>query len=232
MTEFNPAAVIGHNAPPPEAEIFTEINDLYDTAKDFCDGEAIADAATADAVTKIMQDIHAAGKKADELRVVQKEPHLKASRAVDALFKPSLDKVKLGKDACAALLAPWRTKLAREAAELAAAIRAEAERKTAEAQAAMQASAGNLAEREVAEYAAKEAKALTAQAKKAEAAPTGLVTRWVAEMEDASAALEWAYGRDATRFNELAQEMANEAVRHGVRVIAGFAVKETKEARV
>lgn len=232
MTEFNPAAVIGHNAPPPEVAIFAEINDLYDTAKDFCDGDAIADAATADAVTKIMQDIHAAGKKADELRVVQKEPHLKASRAVDALFKPSLDKVKLGKDACAALLAPWRTKLAREAAELAAAIRAEAERKTAAAQAAMRASVGNLAEREAAEYAAREAKALTAQAKKAEAAPTGLVTRWVAVMDDAALGLEWAYGRDPQRFNELAQSMADDAVRHGVRAIPGFAVKEEKAVRV
>lgn len=52
--DFNPQAIIGHNAPPPEELIFAEINDLYDTAKDFCDGEAIADAATADAVTKIM----------------------------------------------------------------------------------------------------------------------------------------------------------------------------------
>lgn len=232
MTDTNPRATIGHNAPPPEAEIFAEINDLYDTAKDFCDGEAIASQEAADAITKIMEGLHDAGKRADALRVIEKKPHDDAAKAVQAKYKPAIDKADKGKSACAALLAPWRAKLAREVADRAAAIKAEADRKTAEAQAAMQASAGNLAEREAAEYALKEAKALTAQAKRADAVPSGLVTRWVAVMEDASAALEWAYGRDPQRFNELAQEMANEAVRHGVRVIPGFAVNEERVARV
>jgi hypothetical protein len=238
MTDFNPQAIatIGHNAPPAEYEIFTEINDLYETAKDFCDGDAIASQETADAITKIMEYLHDAGKRADAMRVTEKKPHDDAAKAVQDKYNPYVQKdkgkVDKGKSACAALLAPWRTKLAREAAELAAAIRAEAERKTAEAQAAIQASAGNLAEREVAEYAAKEAKALTAQAKKAEAAPTGLVTKWIAVMENASEAIEWAYGRDPKRFNELAQSMADEAVRGGMRAVSGFVIKEEMRARV
>lgn len=222
---------IGHNRTPAEL-IFDEIQDLYDTAKDFCDGIAVNDQDTADALTKIMEDIHDAGKRAESIRVTEKEPHLAAGRAVDALFKPVLDKVKLGKDACAALLAPWRKRLADEAALVARKLREEADAKAAQARAAMQATAGNLAEREKAESLAKEAKQLDKIARKEDAKPTGLVTRWTARIVDEDVALDWAFTRDKTRFIETVQAIADAAVRMGLHTIPGFAVEESKVARV
>lgn len=227
----NPRAVIGSNRTPAEL-IFDEIADLYETAKDFCDGIAINDQDTANALTKIMEDIHDAGKRAEAIRVEEKEPHLKASRAVDAIFKPVLDKVKLGKDACAALLAPWRKRLADEAALAAKKLREEADAKAAAARAAMQTTAGNLAEREKAESLAKEAKALDQIARKADNKPTGLVTRWTARIVDEDVALDWAFTRDKTKFIETVQAIADAALRMGLHTIPGFAVTEEKVARV
>lgn len=227
----NPRATIGHNRTPAEL-IFDEIADLYETAKDFCDGIAVNDQDTADALTKIMEDIHDAGKRAESIRVTEKEPHLAAGRAVDALFKPVLDKVKLGKDACAALLAPWRKRLADEAALATKKLREEADAKAAAARAAMQTTVGNLAEREKAESLAKEAKALDQIARKADNKPTGLVTRWTAKLVDEDVALDWAFTRDKTRFIETVQAIADAAVRMGLHTIPGFVVTEEKVARV
>ena len=230
-----------HNQAPangPFDAIRQEIEDLFDTAKDFCDGEPIADEAMADTITKLHDSLHEAGKRAEEMRVAEKKPHDDAAAAVQAkynpLVQPKKGKVALGKEACASLLAPWRKKIADEKAAIAAREREEADRKTAEAQAAIRASAGNLAEREAAEELLKEAKAGERTAKRAEKAATtgtGLRSVWKTDIADTEAALEWAYGYAPGEFTALALSLAEERVRAGVRTLPGFVIREEKVAR-
>lgn len=233
--EPNPRAVIGANRTPAEL-IFDEIQDLYDTAKDFCDGAAVADQDTADALTKIMEDIHDAGKRAEEIRLAEVAPLNDAKDAIQAIFNPYIQKgkgkVDLAKSSLSALLAPWRKRLADEAALAARKLREEADAKAAAARAAMQTTVGNLAEREKAESLAKEAKALDQIARKADNKPTGLVTRWTAKLVDFEKAADWAFERDRTKFVETVQAIADAAVRMGLHTIPGFVVEESKVARV
>jgi len=241
MTAFNlyaePAHAADHNQPP-DLIIQTEIADLYDEARNFADGEPIADQPTADAITALYDGLHAAGKKADEMRVEEKRPHDEAAKAVQEKWRPFIDvkhgKVAIGKAALGQLLTTWRTRIAAEAAAEAERKRKEAEQLAAEAQAAIRASAGNIEEREKAEELlkdAKEADRWAGRAEKKATTGTGLRTVWVATLTDESAALDWAYQRDPASFVALVQGMADAAVRAGARSVPGFTVTETKVAR-
>lgn len=243
MKSFNPLAGIGHNQPPadPFDIIAQELNDLYEEAKNFCDGEPIDSEALADAITELHDKIHDCGKRAEELRVTEKKPLDNKIAEIQAKFHPLIGntkagkgKVVLGKDACQSLLTPWRIAKQQAAAAEATAIAAKAEAARQAANAAMQASSGNLAAREEAEAALAEAKALEKTAKKADKAATtgtGLVTRWVAVLDDAEKAMDWCWGRAKDELLAVAQRNADEVVRAGVRTVPGFRVEEDKRAR-
>ncbi len=236
-----PDAFAGHNGGPPiDDEAFLvrqEIDDLYDEARHWADGNAIDSPEAAEALTKLYDSLHDAGKRADALRVEEKRPHDEAAAAVQQLWNPYVQpkrgKVAIGKESLSTLLAAWRTKLQREAAAKAEAARLEAEALRAEAEAAIRASAGNLDERERAEEQlalAKEADRFASRQERRATTGTGLRTVWGARMTNAEQAMDWAYGRDPSRFEALAQQMAEEAVRSGLRVIPGFEVTEGKVA--
>lgn len=230
-----------HNQDPFDT-IAQEIADLYDEAKNFCDGEPISSPEMADAISALSDRLHAAGKKADELRIELKKPLDDAVKALQARFHPLVGdtksgkgKVVLGKEACLSLLTPWRERVAKEKAAEAARIAAEAEKARLAAQEALRASAGNLAEREAAEELLADAKRLEKTAKKADKAATtgtGLRTMWVAELVDEGAALDWAWGRAKAEFLAVVQRNADEAVRAGLRQVPGFVVREVKSASV
>lgn len=240
MTTTDTIATIGHNNPPeptPFELISVEINDLFDEAKTWADGEPIADEATHDAVTKIYDMIHDAGKRADAMRVEEKKPHDDAAKAVQAKYNPFVQKdkgkVDMAKAELNKLLAAWRARVAAEKAAEAARVAAIAAAEQAKARAALAASAGNLEARVEAEQQVEQAKAWGAAAKRADKAATtglGLRTVWTATLMDSATALDWAFERDPARFTALVQDMANEAVRMGVRTIPGFVVTETKVA--
>lgn len=231
---------IGHNGGPamdPAAPIFAEINDLFEEAKNFADGEPIASEEMHDAITKLRDTIHDAGKRAEEVRVELKRPLDEQIKAIQDRFNPFTQakkgKVDLAKAALGDLLAAWRKKKADEAAAEAARIAAIAAEEEAKARAAMAESRGNLEARVDAEDQADNAKAWAKDAKRADKAATsglGLRTVWVTSMEDAGAALDWAYGQDSARFDALALEMAREKVRMGARSLPGFVVREEKVA--
>lgn len=236
MTDTNPRAVIGNNQPP-DAIIFEEIQTLFDEAKNWADGEPITTEQQHDAVTKLYDGLHDAGKRADELRKEEKKPLDDQIKEIqdryNVYIQPKKGRVDLGKDALGKMLAAWRAAVAKQKEDEARKAREEADRKIAEAQAAIRASSGNLAERETAEELLKEAKQSDRFAKRADKAATtgtGLRTVWIATLKDADAALDWAYGRDPVRFTELVQQMANEAVRAGARSVPGFVVTEEKRA--
>lgn len=220
-----------HNNPPAYLQVFEEIADLFQTAKDFADGEPIADEAMHDTISSLRDQLHELGKRADELRVEEKKPHDDAAAAVQAKYKPALTKVKQGKDALGDLLAAWRKRVADEKAAEARRKQEEAARLAAEAQAAMRASSGNLEARVDAEELLAHAKSVEKDARRSEKAATtglGLRTVWVATMTDESAALDWAYNRDPEAFRALCQHAADTVVRAGMRSVPGFKVEETK----
>lgn len=243
--EFDPTAVRvidkTHNQPAndntPVDDIFTEINDLFAEATHWADGEPIADEATAAAITKLYDGLHAAGKRADELRIGEKKPLDEQVDAIQKRFNPFIQpkkgKVDLGKSALSDLLTAWRTAKAKAAAAEAAAKAAAAQEATRLAQEAIRASAGNLAARVGAEELLAEAKSLeksAARADKAATTGTGLRTVWRAELIDLEAALEWYFGEKPEEFTALVQRLADSAVAAGVRKVPGFKVVEDKVA--
>ena len=232
--DSNPRAVIGNNRPPHEI-VFEEIQTLFDEAKNWCDGDPITSEDQHDAVTKLYDGLHDAGRRADELRKEQKKPLDDAIKAIQDRYNPYIQpkkgKVDLGKSALGEMLAAWRAAVAKKKEEAARKAREEADAKIAAATAAIRESSGNLAERETAEELLKEAKQADRFAKrqdKAATTGTGLRTVWVATLKEPDAALDWAYGREPLRFTELVQQMANEAVRSGARSVPGFDVTEEK----
>lgn len=233
MTE---QATIGDNNGPvldPFDDIQSVIEDLFTTAKDFCDGEAVASQQMHDAIEKIHDDLQTARKEADGLRKVEKKPHDDAAKKVQDKYKPLLSKADLGKKACQDLLTPWRAKVAAEKAAAAERAAKAAEEAAAKATAAIQESSGDLSARVIAEEQLAHAKSLEKGAKRANkdaTTGTGLRTVWETEISDVSAALDWAYTKDPAEFNEIALRMARAEVKSGTRNIPGFNITETKVA--
>ena len=240
MTDFTTDLPSNHNGGPPiidPTDAFAKIDDLYLEAKNWADGEPITTPEMAEAITALYDGLHEAGKEAEALRVKAKRPLDEAVDALQAVYNPYVQpkkgRVAMGKDALGVLLTAWRTEQARIARIAADKAREEAEALVAEAQAAMAASSGNLAERERAEEVvdfAKQATRFANRAEKAATVGTGLRTVWTAELADEETALEWAYNRDPSRFIALVQQLADEAVRSGLRVVPGFKVLEGKKA--
>lgn len=220
--------------------IVATIDDLYDEAKNWADGEPIASAEIAEAVTKLFDGLGAAGKEAETLRVTEVKPLDEAKATIQARFHPLIGDTKSGKGkvvrgraALQTLLTAWRVEQQRIAAEKARKAREEADALAAKAQEAIRASSGNLAEREEAEELldhAKQANRFANRQDKAATVGTGLRTTWVAALVDENAALEWAYSKDPARFTALVQQMADESVRSGARVVPGFTVTDEKRA--
>lgn len=235
--DFDPLAITKTHNQPPEVAIFQQIDDLYDEAKNWADGEPITSQEMADAITTLREGIHEAGKKADALRVEEKKPHDDAAKAVQDKYnkyvQPKKGRVDMAKSALDALLTPWRNRVAQEKAAEAARIAAEAEAARLAAQEAMQASAGNLAEREAAEELLADAKALEKTARRSEKAATtglGLRTVWEAILWDEEAAMDWLWARAKDEVLAVAQRNADELVRSGVRQVPGFRVEERRVA--
>lgn len=245
MTDtINPLAIAGvpntHNQDPFEV-IKQELDDLYDEAKNFCDGEPIGSEEMAAAITELHDRIHECGTRAEALRVAEKKPLDEKVAAIQAKYHPLIGntkagkgKVVLGKDACQSLLTPWRKKVADEKAAEAAKQAAEAAAALAEAQAAIRSSSGNLAAREEAEELLADAKKLERGAKRADrAATTGLGLRsvWNVNIADEEKALDWAFTHAPGEFMAMALSLAEEQVRGGVRQLPGFSIVEDKVAR-
>jgi hypothetical protein len=240
----NPRAVIGGNMPPeptPYEKAETEIGNLYEEAKLYLDGAAVETQGVADDIANLLNMLRAAEKKAEEARKVEKEPHLEAGRAVDAKFKPLLERVKLAADGCKKALAPWLAKLEAEKAAKAEAARREAEEKARAAQEAIRAAqAANLEEREAAEALLKEAKkaeAAAARAEKDTAKAGGSTGRAVSLRTEYRPVLvnEMAARRHyyETRHPELLaflQSLAEQDVRAGKREIPGFEIVTEQKA--
>lgn len=232
---------IGHNAPPPFEAHSLHIEELIDAAKQFLDGEPIATQGQADEVGKLLDMIRQAKKGADEQRAAEKKPHDDAGKAVQAQWKPLIDRCDLAAGTAKKALVPWLEKL--EAEQRAAAQKAREDAEAArvaalEAERAAQASA-DLGAAERAEQARKDANAAEKSANRADKAKAhalgggravGLRSTWHAVIEDRRELLaHYMRSRPADLLAWL-QDQADKDIRAGVRSLPGVSVKEERVA--
>lgn len=234
---------IGDNNPPeptPYDGFAVHIGDLYGEAKNFLDGAEIASEAEATAVSALLDQIRTAAKDADKARAAEKKPHDDAGKAVQAKWKPLLDKADLATDAAKKALVPWLVKVEAENRAKAEAARKEAEEKAAlAAEAARQASLTDLDAREKAEELVKEAKRAEAAATKAEgekahatggARAVGLRSYFSAELTDPAAALAHYRASQPEALKAFLLTLAQTDVLNGARSVPGFTITEERRA--
>lgn len=225
-------AVIGHNSPPsPFDEISEKINDLYEEAKGWLDGDPVDSQGQADALNTLINMIREAEKEADALRKDEVKPFDEGKAEVQARYNPLIGKTKsvtgktvLALDVAKKALTPWLEKLDAEKreAERIAREEAEAARKAAE-QAFILSEKENLAEREEAERLNElakqaEAKAKAASSDKAHAKggsgrATGLRSEWRAEITDKREFARWLWVNRESEMSGWLNEMAGKIVK-------------------
>lgn len=199
------------------------INDLYDEAKGILDGAGVQSEADEAMVGKLAGMAREAKKAADEQRAIEKRPHDGAAKAVQAAWKPLVDKCDRIADTCKAALQPWLI-AKQEAQEVAAnEARLAAEAAQSEAQAALAAAKGDdLGARDEAERLLKEAgKASKDAARLDKARPLaatggrsiGLRSHFRAEITDATAFARWAWANRREEYQQFLDGMADQEVR-------------------
>ena len=226
--------------------IAEHLEGLISEARNFADGEPVANQGQADAVSALIESLRIAAKDADAERVRENKPHDDAKAAVQARYNvwiaPSTNKVpgKVWKaiDALKACLQPFLAKLDAEKREAERIAREAADKAAKDAAEAMRAAAANdMAGRERAEALVNDAeaaqKAADAAAKdKAHATggsrAMGLRSVWTAKLTDPQVAAGFFWKQDATAFNAFLQKLADEEVRAGKRSIPGFEITEAR----
>lgn len=234
-------APAGHNNPPePTAfEAFeAHIGDLFAEARNHLDGAGVNSEAEAEAVAKLMDLLRTAHKDADKARAEEKKPHDDAAKAVQARWKPLLEKAELAVSTCKKALAPWLAKKEAEAKAAAEAARKEAEeRARAAAEAMRQAATDDLSAREDAEDLVRAAKEAEAEAKRAEKArpqaaggarAATLRTTYRPELTAPSEALKHYVATNPNAIKACLLQLAETDVRAGKRQIPGFVIHEEK----
>jgi hypothetical protein len=234
-------AGLGHNQPPePTAfDAFTaHIGDLFEEAKNHLDGAGINSEAEAEAVSKLLDLIRTASKDADKARTEEKKPHDDAAKAVQARWKPLLEKADLAVSTCKKALAPWLEKKDAEARAIAEAARQAAEQAARQAAEAMRAAhVSNLEAREDAEALVKDAakaEAAAARAEKARPQAAGgaravtLRTTYRPELTNPSDALKHYVATNPEAIKACLQRLAEVDVREGKRQLPGFTIHEER----
>ena len=219
----------GHNNPPPDAVFGMTIDDLFSLLSDTLAGGEVSNDAQEAAIDAILEDFRATGKDADKARVAEKKPHDDAAKAVQAKWKPIIDKADAGAGACKSALTPYRTAKQRAKDEAAAAARKEAEERAEAARQALK-TADDLEAKFAAEQQIEQAAKLVAVANKIDRSATGLRTTWEAEITDRKAALLHYLTRAPERFEALIQQMADEDARTTRAPVPGVTFIERKRA--
>lgn len=164
------------------------------------------------ALDELMDDLRTAKKGADAERAAEKKPHDDAAKAVQAKWKPLIDRCDMGLAAVKNLLTPYREAKQQAAEAAAAEARREAEERTAAAQAALRQS-DDLEARFIAEADLKQVTKLQAVANRVDRAPTGLRTSYRAEVTDATAFARWAWVNRRSEYEQFLADLAAREVR-------------------
>lgn len=229
------------NAPADPAELFgEEIADLLLEARNYLDGEPIANETQAEAVSSLLNRLRRVSKDADEARKVEKKPHDDAAKAVQQKWTPIISKAELAASIAKQALAPWLLKVEEEQHREAEVARLEADRLAEAAREAHQAASGNLEATEDAERVLKAAAAAKAHADRCEKQKAhatggeraiGLVDRYWPKLIDPREALRHYRTADPDALKEWLMEQARADVRAGVRSIPGFEIQHERVAR-
>lgn len=218
-----------HNNPPADAAFSIHIDELFTLLSDALSGRPVETDEQEAAIDTLFADFHKAWKDSDTARAAEKKPHDDASKAVQAKWKPIVDKADRGKKACGDALTPYRQAKQRAKDEAARKAREEAAERERIAQEALKQS-DDLETRFAAEQEFEAAKKLTSVANKIDRAPTGLRTTWQAEIVDRTAALKHYLGHQPEAFVALIQELADRDARGARPRIEGITYHEQKKA--
>jgi hypothetical protein len=229
------------NAPADPAVLFAEeVDDLMLEARNYLDGEPIANEQQAEAVSSLLNRARRIAKDADNTRTVEKKPHDDAAKAVQAKWKPIIGKADLAAETAKEALAPWLRKLEEEQRRAAELARQEAERLLAAAQAARAETVGDVLAKMDAERLTKiaqDAQRHAAQADKAKPLAKGgeraigLVDVFTPVLNDACAALKHYRTEQPDALKDWLTEQASKDVRSGARAIPGFIINHERAAR-
>lgn len=231
-------AKIGDNKPPSNYEMVSaEINDLYDEAKNWIDGDPIENQGTADQIETLMAMIKEAHKKADEYRKEEVQPYDEAKTKIQEKYnlligttKTVTGKAVLALAACQEALTPWKQKLQAQKEEEARLAREEAERLQREADEALK--AASLEDKEKAQELAKQAQQATKAFKRAAKDNVkGLRTVWDVVIKDETEAFRSMWKTHKREIMECVQKLAEGECRNGMRTIKGFEITRRKVAK-
>jgi hypothetical protein len=227
------------NIPAEKSVLFAEeVDDLLLEARNYLDGEPIANEEQAQAMASLLNRLRRVSKDADIARAAEKKPHDDAAKAVQATWKPIIEKADLATTTAKQALAPWLQEIEAKQRAEAEAARAEAERLSRIALEAHQAS-GNLHQAEEANRLLKAASGAVkhaARVGKAKAHATGgeraigLRSVFIPTLTDPCAALKFYRERESAALKDWLVEQAEKDVRAGARSIPGFDVTEARVA--
>lgn len=228
------------NNPPPEAAIGLALDDLYVEAAAWLDGSVIENQEQANTLGLIVGTARDLVKTADAARAAEKKPHDDAAKAVQAKWKPLIEKADkvatVGKAAIAKFLQAQQAEQDRIAAQA----RAEAERMAEDARImAMGAMPDDLAAQEALKATQDQAQQLAKSAKHqsrqtAKVAGTGrafgLRTYYVPTLVNNKEALLYYARTYPQALKDFLTELAQRDCSAGIRTIPGFDIIEEKRA--
>lgn len=217
------------NNPPPDASFSLHIDDLFTMLSDTLAGTTVDSDEKEAAIDDLMDEFRKASKDSDEARKAEAKPFDDGKKAVQAKWKPIIDKADRGVAECKAALTPYRIEKQRIADEAARKAREEAEAKERAAQEALRQS-DDLEAKFQAEQELEQAKKLAAVANKIDRSPTGLRTYWEAELTEKGAALRHYLKTQPDEFSDLIQTLADRDARGARPPVPGVLYHERKKA--
>lgn len=200
------------NNPPAFEAHSLHVEELFALVSDTTGAGVVTNDDQEAALDELMDDLRTAKKGADAERAAEKKPHDDAAKAVQAKWKPLIDRCDMGLAAVKNLLTPYREAKQQAAEAAAAEARREAEERTAAAQAALRQS-DDLEARFIAEADLKQVTKLQAVANRVDRAPTGLRTSYRAEVTDATAFARWAWVNRRSEYEQFLADLAAREVR-------------------
>jgi hypothetical protein len=211
------------NAPADPATLFgEEIDDLMLEARNYLDGDPIANEQQAEAVSSLLNRLR------------------RVAKAVQAKWKPLIDKADLAANTAKQALAPWLCQVEEKQRHEAELARQEADRIAQVAAEAHAKASGNLEATEDAERllkAAAGAQRFAAKAEKAKPLATGgeraigLVDKFTPELTDACEALKHYRAKQPEALKAWLLDQAEKDVRSGCRTVPGFIIHHGRIAR-
>lgn len=222
-----------HNNPPAHIVLDDQAETLIELAEGMT---AITNPRQAEEVGKLADDAGKARRDAESARKAAKQPHLDAGKAVDADFKPLIDKFDRVKRVTSALLTPWINEQRRIEQEAAAKARAERDAADAEARRiAAEADQSDIMDMERVARAEADAKDAEMAAKKARGQKTTvagarMVNKSETTVDDMTALLRHIFATDKDALRPIAEKWAKDAARAGADDIPGVTVRRWQEA--